>query len=205
MARQVELALISQASWAFFVCHSQLKWCFQKGHIWLSAKWSPLQLMHLKVWGHSLPCLVSNLGGLVLGLALQHQAISLWRSGLCGPLHFWHPEPWALHEKVEWLHFQQLWHCRMLGFILVPLIVAMYWQKLKEWLISSLALEPFWESQTSSHTIAMSDLGNALMTLGFEASETVSNRVECLIELTISSWVSLLPLGWINGMPVILR
>ena len=48
--------------------------------------------------------------GFNLGLALQHYANSLWCSSLCGLLHFWHREPWALYEKVEWPHFQQLWH-----------------------------------------------------------------------------------------------
>ena len=33
-------------------------------------------------------------------------------------------------------------------------------------------------SQTSIHMIAISDLDKALMTLGFEVSETISNKVE---------------------------
>jgi len=64
----------------------------------------------------------------------------------------------------------------MPGFMLVPLIVAMYQPKLKEWLTSSFALNPFWESQTSIYTIAISNLGDALMTLGFKVSETISKR-----------------------------
>ena len=142
-ARRIELALISLASWAFFECHSQLKWCFQNGHLVSSTMWSPLQLTHLNVWGHSLPCLVSRWGGFSLKLALQYQAKSLWFLILWGPLHFWHFEPWALHEKVVWPHFQQLWHCGTPGFILVPLKVAIYLLKLTEWLMSVLALELF--------------------------------------------------------------
>ena len=159
MARQVELALVSLASCAFFECHSRLNLCFQKGHLLSSAMCSPLQLMHLKLWGHGLPLVVSSLGGFSLELALQYHARSLWCSSLWGPLHFWHLEPWAWHEKVEWPHFQQLWHWGTLGFMLVVLIMVIYLPKLKEWFISSFALEPFWESQMSNQMMAMSDLG----------------------------------------------
>jgi len=34
------------------------------------------------------PSAVASLEGLDLGLALQHQAIDLWFSTLCGPPHF---------------------------------------------------------------------------------------------------------------------
>jgi len=37
-AEQVELAWISLSSWAFFVCCSLLKRCFQNGHLGLSAR-----------------------------------------------------------------------------------------------------------------------------------------------------------------------
>jgi len=40
----------------------------------------------------------------------------------------------------------------------------------------SLAFDPFWESYISSHTITISDLGKALMTLGLEAREIDSKR-----------------------------
>jgi len=94
IARQVELALISWVSWTFLMCHSQLKWYFQNGHLVLLAICSPLQLIHLKVCGCGSSGLVSNLEGLIFGLALQYHAIFLWCSSLWGPLHFWHLDPW---------------------------------------------------------------------------------------------------------------
>jgi len=41
-------------------------------------------------------------------------------------------------------------------------------------LISVLVLEPFYKSQIFIHTIAMSDFGEALMTLGFDARVMLS-------------------------------
>ena len=69
-AERIELAQIYLSSCAFFVCHSLLKWCFQNGHVVSLAKWLPLQLRHLNLRGHGSPFCVSNLGGLVLFLAL---------------------------------------------------------------------------------------------------------------------------------------
>jgi len=158
---------------------------------------SPLQLMHLKLWRHGSPLVVSSLGGFSLKLALLHHARSLWCSSLWGPLHFWHLEPWAWHEKVEWPHFQQLWHWGTPGFMLVALIVAIYLPKLKEWFISSFALEPFWESQMSNQIMVMSDLGEALITLGFAMRFTGSNSSRYFMVVVMSSPVSLLPLGCI--------
>jgi len=141
-----------------------------------SAMWSPLQLTHLNVWRQGSPCLVSRRGGFSLKLALQHQAKSLWFLILWGPPHFWHFVQWALHEKVVWPHFQQLWHCGIPGFILVPLNMAIYLPKLNEWLISVLALEPFCESQMSTHMMAMSDFGDAFITRGLAAKVVPSNN-----------------------------
>jgi len=148
---------------------------------------------------------VSRQEGSNLGLALQHHAKSLWCSSLCGLLHFWHLDPWALQEKVKWPHFQQLWHWGTPGFMFVALMVAMYLLKLKEWLISNLALEPLWESQISNQIIAMSDLGEALMILGLATREIFENISVWLMKLLTSLLFSLLPLGCINGMPVIFR
>ena len=110
MAEWVELARISLSSCAFLVCHSLLNLCFQNGHLGSSARWDSLQLRHLKLWGHGSPAFVSNLGGLVLKLALQHHAMSLWCSSLCGPLHFWHFALCERHANVVWSHFQQFLH-----------------------------------------------------------------------------------------------
>jgi len=165
MARQVELALVSLAFCAFFECYSRLNLYFQKGHLLSFAMCSPLQLMHLKLWGHGSPLAVSNLGGFSLKLILQYHTRSLWYSSLWEPLHFWHLEPWAQHENMKWPHFQQLWYWGTLGFMLVALIVAIYLPKLKEWFISSFALDLFWESQMSNQMMAMLDLGEALMTI----------------------------------------
>ena len=40
------------------------------------------------------------------------------------------------------------------------------------------AQEPLWESQMSTHTTALSDLGDALMTHGFEAKVVSLKRCE---------------------------
>ena len=156
---------------------------------------SPLQLMHLKEWGQGMPWAVLSRGGFDLGLTLQYHASSLWCSSLCGPLHFWHQDPWALHEKVEWSHFQQLWHWGTPGFMLVALTVAIWRPRLKEWLINNLALELFWVSHISNYMIAMSDLGEALMMCGLVARETFLKRSMCFMKSVMFSLVILLPLA----------
>ena len=55
-----------------FECYSLLKQCFQKEHSYKLAWYLPLQLRHLNEWGQGSPFFVSNLGGLVFSLALQH-------------------------------------------------------------------------------------------------------------------------------------
>ena len=120
----IDCNLFSQISAYFLTCHFLLKRCLQNGHEFESAWWSPLQLEQLKERGQGSPFLVSNLGGLVLALALQYQPNSLWCSDLWGPLHLTHLAPWIRHEKVEWPHFQQFLHWGTPGFIFAPLIVA---------------------------------------------------------------------------------
>jgi len=66
-----------QLSWIFTYSleyYSLLNLCFQNGHLFESAWWLPLQFKHLNMWGYGSPFLVSNLGGLVFLLALQHYA-----------------------------------------------------------------------------------------------------------------------------------
>ena len=167
--------------------------------------WSPLQLMHLKEWGHSKPLAVSRHGGLSLGFALQHPARFLWCSSLWGPLHFWHLELCALQEKVEWPHFQQLWHWGMPGFMLVALMVAICLPRLKKRLIRSLAFEPFWVSQMSNQIMAISNLGEALMILGLAAREMFSKSSMCFIKSVTLSLEILFSSERKYGMPVIFR
>ena len=45
----------------------------------------------------------------------------------------------------------------------------------------SLVLEPFYKSQMFSQTIVMSNLDEALITLGFEASEMFLNFLSCFL------------------------
>ena len=47
---------------------------------------------------------------------------------------------------------------------------------LKQWLIMFLAEEPLWKFQMSTQTTAILDLGNTLMTHGFEANMTFLNK-----------------------------
>ena len=122
---RMEFNLLSRISAYFLMCHSLWKRCLQKGQVFESAWWLPLQFEHLKEWGHGSPFLVSSLGGLILSLALQHQPNSLWWSDLWGPLHFTHLDPWIRQEKVVCPHFQQFLHWGTPGFMLAPLIVAM--------------------------------------------------------------------------------
>jgi len=81
--------------------------------------------------------------------------------------------------------------------MLVALIVAMYLPKLKEWFISNFAFELFWESQMSNQMMAMSDLEEALMTLGFTTRFIGLNSSRCFMVVVMSSLVSLLSLGYI--------
>ena len=93
--------------------------------------------------------LFQDVGRFVFSLALQHQSNWWWFSNLCRPLYLTYLEPWILQENVACLHFQQFLHCEMLGFILAPLIVAIYLPILKHLLIKLLALLLLWMSQIS--------------------------------------------------------
>ena len=81
--------------------------------------------------------------------------------------------------------------------MLVPLIVAMYLLKLNEWLMSSLALELFWESHISIQIMAMSNLGEALMTQGLDAKVMFSNILLFFKKLMMSLPVRARLLDWI--------
>ena len=163
----------------FFWYHSLLNQCLQNGHWLESAWWSPWQFEHLNACGHGLPFLVSNLGGFDLALALQHHLNLQWCSDLCGPLHLTHLVPWILHKKVECPHFQQFLHRRTPGFMLAPLMVVIWLPMLKHLLISILALTLLCTSQISIQTMAMSNFGETLITLGLDAREMLSNIWFC--------------------------
>jgi len=79
----------------------------------------------------------------------------------------------------------------MPGSMLVPLIVAMYLLKLNKWLMSSLALKPFWESHISIQIMAMSDLGEALMTWGLDTKVMFSNILLFFMKLVINFEIGL--------------
>jgi len=98
---------------------------------------------------------------------------------------------------VVWPHFQQFLHEGILGFMLVPRIVAMCLSMLKHLLIRFLALAPFWESHMSIQMTAMSDLGNALIIRGLDASIISSNR--WILLMTSSIWL------WAIGVPLLVR
>ena len=160
------------ASWSLVYsleCHSLLKQCFQKGHSTESAQWEPLQLIYLNECGHSLPFLVSSLGGLSLLLALQHYAKSRWLSVRCGPLHLVHLESWIWQTPVVCPYFQQFLHWGAPGFMLVSLTIVMILPTLNHLLMIFFALLLFYVSQISIQTIATSDLGETLMTLSLDA------------------------------------
>ena len=189
-SERIDCNLFSQISAYFLICHSLLKRCLQNGQEFEPTWWSPLQLEHLKEWGQGLPFLVSNLGGLILVLALQHQLNSLWCSDLWGLLHLTHLAPWIQHEKVEWPYFQQFLHWRTLGFIFAPLIIAMLLPTLKHLLIRSLAFWPLCMSQISIQTIAISNFGETLIIHGLDVREMLSKIWFCLSMVSTSDEVS---------------
>ena len=114
-----------------------------------------------------------------------------------------HFDPWILHEKVMWPHFQQFLHWETPGFMLALCMVVIYLPTLRHLLISILALLPLWTSQMSIHTIDMSDL----ITFGLDAKEMLLNIWFCLRIVSMSldirrSW----EFSWgKNGIPMILR
>ena len=62
----------------------------------------------------------------------------------------------------------------------VPQTVAIKHPMLNRQLIMFFVQELLWESQMSTHTTALSDLGDALMTCGFEAKVVSLNKCEFL-------------------------
>ena len=75
--------------------------------------------------------------------------------------------------------------------MLAPLIVAMKLPMLKHLLINILAFLLLWTFQISIQTMDMSDLGETLMTLGFDAREMLSKMWFYLRIASMSSNVSL--------------
>ena len=130
-----------------------------------------MQFKHLNKWEQGLPCLVSNLEGLVFGLALQHQENWQWCSVICRPLHFTHFDLWTLYDYILCPHFQHFLYCGTLEFLSTSQIIAIKLLKLKYLLINPLALELLCKSQMSSHMMVISDFGDILIILGLEASE----------------------------------
>jgi len=57
----------------------------------------------------------------------------------------------------------------------------------------------------SIHIMAMSDLGDALITRGLAARVVPSNKLLFLKWLVMLSLVIAKPLGWMYGMPIIFR
>ena len=186
----MEWDLFSHILAYFLACHSLLKRCLQKGQVFELAWWSPLQLEHLKVWGQGSPFFVSSLEGLVLALALQHHPNSLWCSDLWEPLHLMHLAPWIRHANVEWPHFQQFLHWGTPRFIFAPLIVAMLLPMLKHLLMRSFVFWLLCTSQMLIQTMAISDLGETLITLGLDAREMLSKIWFYFIIVSISDKVS---------------
>ena len=77
MAEQIEVFQFSQSLAYSLVCHSLLNLYFQNRYLVELAWCSPLQFEHLKKYVQGSPFLVSNLGELILLLALQHH-INWW-------------------------------------------------------------------------------------------------------------------------------
>ena len=96
---------------------------------------------------------------------------------------------WVLNstDPTKCPHFQQFLHWGTSGFMLAPLTVVMTFPMLNRLLIIFLALLLFWVSQISIQTIAMSDLGETLMILGFDASTISLNMWLFLRMCSISS------------------
>ena len=177
---QIDLDLLLWISAYFFCCHFLLNLYLQNKHWLESTWWYPQQFEHLNEWEHSSPFFVFNLGGLILSFALQHHLNSQWFLNLWRPLHLIHFDPWILHEKVMWPHFQQFLYWGTPRFMFAPWIVIIYLLTLKHLLISILALLPLWTSQMSIHTIDMSDLGDILITLGLDTKDMLSKIWFCL-------------------------
>ena len=114
MAEWIKIFLVFQISWYFFICHSLLKRCFQKGQVFELAWWLLLQFKQLNECEYSLLYLVLSLGGLVLKFAVQHQVKWQWCLVLWGLLHLVYFNSWIWQVKVMCPHFQQFLYWRIL-------------------------------------------------------------------------------------------
>ena len=86
--------------------------------------------------------------------------------------------------------------------MLVPRMVAMWRPILKRRLMMFLATELLWESQMSTQITTLSDLGDALMTQGFEANVVSLKRCISLRTLLMKSEV-IIPDSELRGSPMI--
>jgi len=156
-------------------------WCYLLGvllcssHIWMSRNIVLLALSPARE-------------RFALGSTLQYQAISQWCSNLWGLLYLGHLALYALHAKMICFYFQQFLYWGTPRFMFVPLMVAMYQPTLMHLLMTDLALVPLWESHISIYIIAISDLGEVLITLEHTArvmslSITLCNKIS-------STWVT---------------
>ena len=128
------------------------------------------------MWGQGSPFFVSNLGGLVFSLALQHHAKWWWCSVRWGSLHLTHLDPYIRQTPAVWPHFQQFLYCGTPGFIFAPQTVVMKLPMLNLQLITFLALVSFCVPQMSIHMMAMSYLGDTLMMCDLEARTMLLNK-----------------------------
>ena len=119
----------------------------------------------------------SDVGDMILGVPFMRNVYTV--------------APWILHDMVARPHFQQFLQRGTPGFMFAPLMVAIKFPTLKHRLISIFVFLPLWTSQMSIHTSAMSDFGETLITLGFEAREILSKMWFCLRIFLMSSDESL--------------
>ena len=168
MIEQVEVFWLSQSLVYSLVCHSLLNLCFQNGQSVESAWCLSLQFKHLKECRQGTSFLVSNLGGLILSLALQHYTNWRWWMDWWRMLHLTHLNLWILYTPAVWPYFQQFLHCSTPEFMCAPWIVAMKLPMLNLLLMRLLALILLCISHISIHTMDMSDLGETLITFGLE-------------------------------------
>ena len=189
-----------------FEYHSLLKWCFQKKQSYKLAWCSLLQLRHLNMWGQSLPFFVSNLGGLVFLLALQHHTKWQWYLVRWGLLHLTHLDLCIWQTPAVWSYFQQFLHCGIPGFIFVLWAVAMKLLMLNLQLMTFLALVLFCISQMLIHMMAMLDLGDILIMHGLEVRTMLLNKwlfFRTFLILSNEIWLFIFSLMY--RIPTILR
>ena len=96
---------------------------------------------------------------------------------------------WEWQLSVKCPHFQQFLHWETPGFMFVPQIVTINHPTLNHWLMMFFTQEPLWKSQISTHTTALSDLGDTLIMCGFEANVVSLKRYESFKTPSIISGV----------------